>query len=847
MRILGLPAPLVLQAAMALPLLSQTARWEEAIPRDRLLSEQVLALAVDTDNVTWVGTPKGVTRWQNAHSTHFTTWDALPASEIRDIAVDRQNVKWFATRSGVASFDDREWRTLDTALGLVSNDVTSIAVDFENVKWFGTKGGLSRFDGSTWTSFTLQSGDLPSNSVNQVAVGPDGDVWVATDAGVAHYDGADWQVYSRLDGIPRDSVTAIAVDQHGLVWCGTTAPGLSVFNGTYWYGFVEEGRVPLGENPRPRFPGVVTAVFVDPANDLWLATGNHLFAFVIDDAGVLHYNREEYGPAQRLTSFAVDGEGSILVGLDGGGVFRSRFRVDEPSVSDRFESGELWFWSIPGQPDYIKSRRVLLDDIRPTSSDGMILKGMADGGTLLSIGGRLLVRTDIGGDTLWTRTLEDESVAGIEEAPGDCCTVLADASGSGPGPSWKLYRFGHGGELLWERGLQVPPLMEKATSWRPFSTGLVSLGKESHLVAVSAKEGSECCSWWEDWQVIVSVFDSSGSLVSDAVVGGTPYWSNPRNRNSILGRGLLPGLGSGVVLFGREHLGTIVGHDYLEDREAPFVKAVGTDGSDIWHYQSPLTELSPGLGPSAEAIRTTSGQYLFMGNAGFHRREVSEYNRLLLAMLDVRGDVIWQRILARSGVHTVGLDLAPYPGGGAILLGTFEGSRASRTPGPRQAGDELWMSHLDAEGRVVRNWNLGQGADGYDLRIATSPEGAVVVYGYHADAGVLDVREVTGTRTNAVEWERLETSVPLRMELHPNYPNPFNSSTTISFAVADEGLVSLRVFNLYGALVSELTNTVLAAGNYTIAFDSEHLASGLYFCKLESKGRTLSRKMILLR
>ena len=458
MRILGLPAPLALGAALALPLLSQPARWEEAIPHDRLLSEQVLALAVDTNDVTWIGTSKGVTRWQSAQSTHFTTWDALPASEIRDIAVDARNVKWFATRSGVASFDDREWRTLDTALGLVSNDVTSIAVDFENVKWFGTKGGLSRFDGSTWTSFTLQSGDLPSDSVNQVAVGHDGNVWVATDGGVAHYDGADWQIHSRRDGLASDHVTSIAVDRHGLVWCGT-AEGLSVFDGTNWYGFVEEGREPLGG--RERFPRLefVAAVFIDPANEAWIVTRVNCGEYSGAALRLFHYDHEALRVRYRAActwdhlaaSLAVDESGSLLIGLSGdpshSGVFRSRLTVDQAAEPVRFEMEEHWFWPTPGPSDPL-SRRVIIDDISETVSGGLTLKRRANGGSLLRVGGKLLISTDTRGDVLWEKTLGAGRVLGYR---GRTWRLLY-CSGSGTGTGLETLSIGpHRGVVVGAR------------------------------------------------------------------------------------------------------------------------------------------------------------------------------------------------------------------------------------------------------------------------------------------------------------------------------------------------------------------------------------------------------------
>lgn len=89
--------------------------------------------------------------------------------------------------------------------------------------------------------------------------------------------------------------------------------------------------------------------------------------------------------------------------------------------------------------------------------------------------------------------------------------------------------------------------------------------------------------------------------------------------------------------------------------------------------------------------------------------------------------------------------------------------------------------------------------------------------------------------------------LPWNFELHPNYPNPFNASTTLSFNIEQEGFVSLRVFDLRGAIVAELVDSVLPARSHTVTFDAEDLASGLYLCRLESGGKSASHKMVLLR
>lgn len=81
--------------------------------------------------------------------------------------------------------------------------------------------------------------------------------------------------------------------------------------------------------------------------------------------------------------------------------------------------------------------------------------------------------------------------------------------------------------------------------------------------------------------------------------------------------------------------------------------------------------------------------------------------------------------------------------------------------------------------------------------------------------------------------------------LSQNYPNPFNPSTVISYSVAENSFVSLRVFDVLGNEVSELVNEIKEKGNYNISFDASNLSSGIYFYTLKANGNSLTKKMLL--
>ena len=89
--------------------------------------------------------------------------------------------------------------------------------------------------------------------------------------------------------------------------------------------------------------------------------------------------------------------------------------------------------------------------------------------------------------------------------------------------------------------------------------------------------------------------------------------------------------------------------------------------------------------------------------------------------------------------------------------------------------------------------------------------------------------------------------IPKNYSLSQNFPNPFNPTTVIRYALPENAHVSLRVYNLLGQQVAELVNREEAAGYYEVKFDGSRLASGIYFYKLTTDKFTKINKMMLLK
>lgn len=85
------------------------------------------------------------------------------------------------------------------------------------------------------------------------------------------------------------------------------------------------------------------------------------------------------------------------------------------------------------------------------------------------------------------------------------------------------------------------------------------------------------------------------------------------------------------------------------------------------------------------------------------------------------------------------------------------------------------------------------------------------------------------------------------IKLHQNFPNPFNTSTTIFFELPRRLPITLRVFDLLGRHIQVLINGELSAGIHKKTIDATELPSGVYFYELSASGFRSVSKMVLVK
>jgi hypothetical protein len=116
--------------------------------------------------------------------------------------------------------------------------------------------------------------------------------------------------------------------------------------------------------------------------------------------------------------------------------------------------------------------------------------------------------------------------------------------------------------------------------------------------------------------------------------------------------------------------------------------------------------------------------------------------------------------------------------------------------------------------------------------------------GSDSSDGNFEIRSVT-----AVHEPR---SAPVELTLRQNRPNPFNPLTEIEFGLPSSQQISLEVYSVEGRRVATLAQGAYDAAYHRVVWDGTdstgaEVSSGVYFYRLVTEGRTLTRKMMLLK
>ncbi len=251
-------------------------------------------------------------------------------------------------------------------------------------------------------------------------------------------------------------------------------------------------------------------------------------------------------------------------------------------------------------------------------------------------------------------------------------------------------------------------------------------------------------------------------------------------------------------------------------------------------------------------------------------------------LADLNGDGKLETILPASNgrlyaLQSNGADLPGWP----VTYSTSTYTESSPVVAD-VSGDGVLDVILGDEGKFINGWSAtGAPLEGFPLVIKDSVRGTpavtdldhdgdveIIAVGYDKTVYVWDLpAPFDATRApwpmfranvhrNGQVGTDIQTPVegvvPARLALGQNYPNPFNPTTTIAFEVPASARVSLVVYDVTGARVRTLVDTALSAGHHESAWDGRNdnrqpVGSGVYFYRLSVAGKSLTKKMVLLK
>ncbi len=149
-----------------------------------------------------------------------------------------------------------------------------------------------------------------------------------------------------------------------------------------------------------------------------------------------------------------------------------------------------------------------------------------------------------------------------------------------------------------------------------------------------------------------------------------------------------------------------------------------------------------------------------------------------------------------------------------------------------------------------KEWNSGALQAGVPFDVEITESDGPGPFPFHCDfhptmKGTIFVQNLD------VQLETVD-QIPSAFRVEQNFPNPFNPTTTIGFALERTERVRFSVINIAGQVVESKDLGLLAAGAYTIEWSGisdagKLLPSGVYFYRVQSGGVSETRKMLLMK
>jgi ligand-binding sensor domain-containing protein/signal transduction histidine kinase len=244
-----------------------------------------------------------VTVWLNPDLTPGATETSQPENLITRFTADA-SFNQIRLRHGGGGGG---WTFSDMAIATSFGDfVASSSIESGAADRDSTGGPLS-FTIRTWR----REQGLPQNSVRALAQTRDGYLWVGTDDGVARFDGLRFVSYGLREGLTSVPVSTLLADSHGDLWVGSRGGGLSRWQDGRFTTFTMQDGLPHNS---------ITAMEEDGDGRLWIGTESGLTLWQGGHLSPMSSGGNFQG--RTITTLFKDRQGNMWLGAAGVGVFQ---------------------------------------------------------------------------------------------------------------------------------------------------------------------------------------------------------------------------------------------------------------------------------------------------------------------------------------------------------------------------------------------------------------------------------------------------------------------------------------------------------------------------------------------
>jgi ligand-binding sensor domain-containing protein len=228
----------------------KNSEWKNYTKETNDLPSNKVTAVTASNRVTWIGTDSGLVKIDGDERTFYSGTDGMLSDSIVGLTVDRENVLWVAHPDGISSFTGKKWKKFR----FKNNRVYCIKTDEKNLVWVGTqKGALRYFRGKPnidrqgqldyefpeWKHFHSKNG-LAGDQIVSISI-QEQDIWVLTKKAINRFDKADRQIaFSHEQLLPVFKFADLYHDFLGLTWPTEEWGTLGMFWNFISFGEIEQ-------------------------------------------------------------------------------------------------------------------------------------------------------------------------------------------------------------------------------------------------------------------------------------------------------------------------------------------------------------------------------------------------------------------------------------------------------------------------------------------------------------------------------------------------------------------------------------------------------------------------------